>query len=199
MPRKPLIRSNSHLYHVTTRSNDQHWFALPLEQVWELSIKSLVLANQDYPADIYQYVLMANHYHLLIRTPDSNLDQFMYVFNKKFSEQLQRSSGRINRMFGSRYKWSLIENRKYLLNGYRYVYQNPVRARVSKKCEDYPYSCLYYRCKKLDLGFPAQNLLGLGPEIMQFLNEKGETQKDEQIKKGLHKARFKELSAARDY
>ncbi|OFZ17376.1 MAG: hypothetical protein A2X86_02660 [Bdellovibrionales bacterium GWA2_49_15] len=183
---------------MTTRSNDKCWFALPLEHVWELSIKALAKANRDYPAEIYQYVLMANHYHLLIRTPNENLDQFMYIFNKNFSEQLQRASGHINRMFGSRYKWSLIENQRHLLNVYRYVYQNPLRAGVHEKCEEYPYSCLYFRAKKLELAVPTHELFSLRPEMMDFLNQRVGTQQEQQIKKGLHKARFKEPTV-RDY
>ena len=107
MPRKILIRTDLYYYHITTRSNHRQWFKIPLDQVWEIAIQAMSKANINCPANIGQFVLMANHYHLLIKTPDSNIDRFMFWFNKTFSDLLRAKSGTINRMFGSSYKSSL--------------------------------------------------------------------------------------------
>ena len=42
-------------------------------------------ANSRHPIQIAQFVLMQNHYHMLVRTPNGNLDKFMYEFGKNFS------------------------------------------------------------------------------------------------------------------
>jgi len=81
MPRKNLIRTNLYPYHVTIRSNNKEWFDLPREIVWKICLRAMVLANQKHPVRIQAFVLMANHYHLLIWTPQCNLDRFMSVFN----------------------------------------------------------------------------------------------------------------------
>jgi putative transposase len=74
----------------------------------------------------------------------------MYEFNKRLALKIQNESGVINQIFGGRYKWCLIQSQQYLANCFRYVYQNPVRAGVVARCEDYPYSTL-------------QNCLGISP------------------------------------
>ena len=85
---------------------------------------------------------MSNHYHLIITTPNEDIDKFMYELNKSISLLVRLESSRINQIFGGRYKWSIIDNRSYLYNVLRYVYQNPVRAGLAKRCEHYPYSSL---------------------------------------------------------
>ncbi|MBL7664792.1 MAG: transposase [Bacteriovoracaceae bacterium] len=144
MSRKILIRSDEFPYHVTCRSNNREWFEIPTQKMWELSLKCLAHANQKHPITLISFVLMSNHYHMLLRTPEANIDRFMYEFNKNLSLVVRNYAYRENRVFGGRYKWCLIRSHKYLFNCYKYVYQNPKRAKIVKHCEDYPYSTLYY-------------------------------------------------------
>ena len=160
MPR-PLLKRNAFApYHVTTRANNREWFSLPLDKVWKISLLALKEAYDSYPVDLISFVLMHNHYHMLIRTPDSNLDLFMYVFNKRFSEYLRHDSGRVNRMFGGRYKWCLIQSDTYLFNCYKYIYQNPLRAGLIANCEDYPYSTLNYLVHAKSFVIPICDIFG---------------------------------------
>ena len=105
MPRKKLIRSKTLPYHVTARSNNKEWFQLPLNQVWELSKESLKEASEVHPVELISFVLMSNHYHMLLTTPQGNLDGFIYEFNKRLALKIKAKSGQINRIFGGRYKW----------------------------------------------------------------------------------------------
>jgi REP element-mobilizing transposase RayT len=192
MPRKNLIRTNTYFYHVTTRSNHKQWFSIPLADVWNISIQSMKLAQDKCPAIVSQYVLMSNHYHMLIRTPNCDVDRFMYWFNKTFSELLREKSGAVNRMFGSRYKWSVIKSDRYFYNVFRYIYQNPVRAGLVEKCHKYPYSSHYYQYYGLDIGFPFAKLDHLEGDIC-FLNYGVNQTENLRIKKGLSRSIFKEV------
>ncbi len=156
MPRKNLIKTHLYYYHVTTRSNHREWFSIPMNEVWEISKIALNKAMKNNPSIIDQYVLMANHYHLLIRTPNSDIDRFMFWFNKTFSDELRKRSGKVNRMFGSSYKWSIIKNEKYLQNVKRYIYENPLRAKIVTNIEDYPFSTLYYKSRGKSSGFKIE-------------------------------------------
>jgi len=144
MPRSKLIRTHLYPYHVTIRTNNKEWFDIPLSKVWSFCLDSLKEANEFHPIHLVSFVLMSNHYHMILKTPDSNLDQFMYEFNKRLSLRVRKKSQRINSIFGGRYKWCLIKNQTYLYNCYRYVYQNPLRAGVTTNVANYPYSSLYY-------------------------------------------------------
>ena len=195
MPRKRLIRTSQFYYHVRTRSNHKEWFQLPLDQVWRIICASADKAIERHKGIISQLVLMNNHYHLLVRTPQMNIDQFMYEFNKTFSDRLRKESGQVNRMFGSSYKWSIISNQNYYLNVYRYIYQNPLRAGVVTNCEDYPYSSLWFESRKQELQFKFTPLFDFSDEILEFLNRPIDQDNILRIRKGLIKTRFKEVFA----
>lgn len=59
---------------------------------------------QGHPVNILAFVLMNNHFHLLIQTPDSNIDQFMQRFKLFASTKIRFETQRINQKFGDKYK-----------------------------------------------------------------------------------------------
>ena len=144
MPRRKLIRQSQYPYHVTIRSNDKRTFPLRPEIMWELCYECLLYAKANCPVEINCFVLMKNHYHLLVTTPNSNLDSFMYFFNRKLSLEISKRASSINHRFANRYHWTIVDDITYLFNIYRYIYQNPVRAGQAELCIDYPYSSLRY-------------------------------------------------------
>lgn len=192
MPRKNLIRTDKFYYHITTRANHRFWFSAPLNKVWKISCKAFKIANQNNPAIISQYVLMSNHYHLLIRTPQSDIDKFMYFFNKNFSSELRKYTQLENRMFGSNYKWSLIRNEKYLFNAFRYIYQNPIRAKIIKEAQEYPFSSLYYSTKKIKHPFEFHPIEY--ESELSIINDLFDQKSNELIRKALKKTQYKESS-----
>ncbi|MFT6069351.1 MAG: putative transposase [Bacteriovoracaceae bacterium] len=142
MPRAKLIRSDSQPYHITSRSNNKDWFYIPTQFVWQYANELLMEGKTRFNIQVDAFVLMNNHYHLCIHTPDANIDKFMHFFNKNLGKRISRHANRINRIFGAPYKWNLISNDSYYFNVIKYIYQNPLRARMVKSCLDYPYSDL---------------------------------------------------------
>lgn len=189
MPRKPLIRSNNLPYHVTARSNNKEWFTLPMPDMWDLAQKSLHEAMSVHRVEVISFVLMGNHYHMLLLTPESNLDNFMYEFNKRFALKIKQSTGQINRIFGGRYKWCLIESQHYLINCYKYVYQNPVRAGLVQNCEEYPFSTLRCPIKNIKFSIPIHDKYGFKDEYgLRWLNQKIDSEEERALKNGLSKS-----------
>lgn len=140
MAREPTCRSADLPYHLSGRANNKEWFYLPLRKVWEIFAEKLSLVSEKYGAEPIAFVLMDNHYHLLLRTPNANLDRIMNYFVREISRSIGRESGRINHVFGGRYHWSLIDNAVYFAHAYKYVYRNPVKAGLSPTVEDYRFS-----------------------------------------------------------
>ena len=189
MPRKKLIRSKTLPYHVTARSNNKEWFQLPLNQVWELSKESLKEASEVHPVELISFVLMSNHYHMLLTTPQGNLDGFIYEFNKRLALKIKAKSGQINRIFGGRYKWCLIESQKYLINCYRYIYQNPVRAGVVTRPEDYEFSSLRAILGRSKFSVPLHDRYGFKDEYgLNWLNETIDSVELEDLRKKLYRS-----------
>lgn len=159
MPRKPIQRSNEHYYHLTARSNNKENFFLPVEAVWEIMLNQLGLLQKEHRLKIVAFVLMNNHFHLLMMTPEEDIDRIMYFFMKNVTLKIQKSSGRINKVFGGRYKGCLIDNHAYLLNAYKYIYRNPVAAGICEIVEDYPFSSLYFRRWKSGLPLKLEEII----------------------------------------
>lgn len=189
MPRKPLIRCSRFPYHIVTRSRNKEWFPLEMPRVWQIALDALVIANKKHPVELISFVLMSNHYHMILRTPDENLDEFMYEFNKNFSLGFRRSAQVINQVFGSRYKWCLIQSQRYFMNCYRYVYQNPLRAGIVQKCEDYPYSTLHFVKKAKTFPIQVFDHFGFKDEYgLHWLNQKIEDDELYAVRNGLRKS-----------
>lgn len=191
MPRKKTIRTNEFPYHVVSRTNQRNWFQIPMKEVWKLAMSALNIANNKHPVNIHAFVLMSNHYHLVVDTPDSNIDKFMYEFNKNFSLTLRISSRLQNKMFGGRYKWSLLTSKSYYMNVLKYVFRNPIKANICSIVEDYPFSSL----RK----FPLNLCPYIDPgEFLEWFNEAHDEKQNESIKKGLRNSNFSYCASRED-
>ena len=116
-------------YHLTARTENDEYFKLPMKKAWYECLNELKNAHYLMGIEIISFVLMNNHYHLIIRANSSELLQFQYLFQPIGLGKM---------------KSELIESKRYLYHAYRYCYQNPLRAGIVKRIEDYPYSLIYY-------------------------------------------------------
>jgi REP-associated tyrosine transposase len=90
--------------------------------------------------EIHGVCLMDNHYHLLIKTPDGNLQRAMRHLNGVYTQRYNRLEDTDGPLFRGRYKAILIEPDAYLLNVSRYIHLNPVAAGVASLAEEYQWS-----------------------------------------------------------
>jgi putative transposase len=187
MSRKRLIRDSKLPYHVRARANNGEWFQLPLEEVWDVFDRYLKKIQDLFDVRIHAFVLMSNHFHLLMTTPRSNLDEAMEYFLRESSKTLNRSSGRENHLFGGPYKWTLIEKESYFYHAVKYVYLNPVKARLCARAEDYPFSSL----NGLPRRYPTTNAcFGPGPSIAA-INQAYSEQENDCIRRALRRTTFR--------
>lgn len=197
MPRRKLVRQNSYPYHIITRSNNKKFFEVALFKMWEILKDALQVSLERVPVEIHCFVLMGNHYHLLVTTPNSDIDRFMMILNKRLSDMIykHRNSKVINHKFSNRYKWSIVDNMNYIFNIYRYIYQNPIRANIASKCLDYPYSSLRlspFEFKKLKITTHINYY-----KYRKWMDSMPGAEFDEQVRKGLKKEVFKVSNSTR--
>lgn len=158
----------------------------------------LLEVNQKFSAQIAAFVLMSNHFHMILWTPKENLDQIMNYFMHKTSLMINKKSNRINHVYGNRYGWSLIQTEEYLTTACRYLYQNPIRVHLSDRVEDYPYSTIFYLSKNKKLKFPIydQQLMDCClfskdmEKRLEWLNEPLSDKQNEMIRKCIKKPMF---------
>ena len=77
---------------------------------------------------IHAYVLMANHYHLLLEIRRTNLSQALQWLNVSYSVWFNRRHGRSGHLFQGRFKSVLVERESWGLELSRYIHLNPVRV-----------------------------------------------------------------------
>ena len=139
MARPLRIEYEGAFYHVTARGNERKrvFFGKADYEAFKGYLKE---AKEKYGARLHCYVLMTNHYHLLVETPKGNLSRLMHYLNGSYTNYLNRKRRRSGHLFQGRYKGIVVERDSYLLELSRYLHLNPVRARLVAKPEDYPYS-----------------------------------------------------------
>ena len=97
-------------------------------------------AKEKYGIVLHCYVLMTNHYHLLIETPQGNLSKAMHYLNGSYTTYINVKRKRSGHLFQGRFKSIVVDRDSYLGELSRYIHLNPVRAGLAQKPEDYPFS-----------------------------------------------------------
>ena len=119
----------------------------------------------------------------------------MQFFMSRSSRLLRKGTDRINHIYGGRYKWSIIGSPEYYYNCIRYVYQNPVRAKIVSKVEDWGFSSL----STADFGLNSllrkpltghDSLIPAGDDFGAWLNVPIPDEKLAIIKRGLSRPIF---------
>ena len=148
MPRRPRQSSGTGIYHVMMRGiNHQNIFE-EQEDYYQF-LNTLDLMAQSYESDgtpagrnyiLYAYCLMSNHIHLLIREREDTIgmaikriaSSYVYYYNHKYS--------RDGHLFRERYKSEPVNDMAYFVTLLRYIHQNPVKAGIVNKVNDYEFS-----------------------------------------------------------
>ena len=139
MGRKPRLEYPGGVYHIIQRGNNREYiFGNDHDKRF---IIDLIKEYRDkLKFDLYGYVIMSNHYHLILKLSDVPLQDIMHRINNKYSRNFNKTYNRTGHVFENRYKGILVIDDKYLLSLLRYVHQNPVLARMCKWVSDYPWS-----------------------------------------------------------
>ena len=88
-----------------------------------------------YQAEMHAYCLMDNHYHLLIRTPEANLQRVMRHVNGLYTQYFNRTESKDGALFRGRYKAILVDADTHWLELSRYIHRNPLEAQITRLIE----------------------------------------------------------------
>ena len=126
-------------YHVTQRGNrrQQTFFE---EGDYALYLDLLGEAAERAGSEIWAYCLMPNHVHLIVVPADED------GLRRTFADAHRRYTGFIN----ARHRWTghlwqgrfgaVVMDEAHLAHAMRYVSLNPVRARLVRQAQDWPWS-----------------------------------------------------------
>jgi putative transposase len=119
-------------YHITVRGNGRRRVF-----IWDEDrirfMGQLEESLEQYGVILYAYVLMDNHYHLLIETPHANVSRFMQRLNTAYGMYFRYKHRSPGHIFQGRFGGKLVTGDGYLLSLTRYIHLNPVKTSVMQK------------------------------------------------------------------
>ena len=127
------------LWHVTSRGNERREVFRDDDDRREF-LRLLGRSVELFGWRLHAWVLMGNHYHLLVGTPEATLSRGMRQLNGDYAGHFNRRHGRDGHVFQGRFKAILVQRESHLLEVARYVVRNPVRAGMVKSAEEWPWS-----------------------------------------------------------
>lgn len=139
MARKPRVEFAGAFYHVIARGNHrQGIFRDAADRIAYLD--RFERYRQRYGCTVYAYVLMTNHVHLLLETPETPVSKLMHGLQFTYTQYYNRRHHLTGHLFQGRYKAILCDREAYLLELVRYLHLNPARLRQPVDPWQYPWS-----------------------------------------------------------
>jgi len=132
MARPWRIEFEGALYHVLSRGNEQRDIYRDSEDRLSF-MDSLGEMTERFEIDIFAYVLMNNHYHILLRTNRANLSKSMQWFGATYTRRFNNRHKRSGHLFQGRFKNIIVQNDAYLMQLSCYIHRNPLRAKMVKR------------------------------------------------------------------
>ncbi|MDP3981457.1 MAG: transposase [Chlamydiota bacterium] len=142
MPRDKRLNIPGGVYHVISRGIERRDIFLDgIDKTEFLSRLENALVKTD--SQCLAWVLMGNHFHLLIRTGTKSLSELMRKLLTGYAIYFNKKHKRHGYLYQNRYKSVLCQEDVYLLELVRYIHLNPVRAGIISTIEEldvYPWS-----------------------------------------------------------
>ena len=139
MARQPRIEYKGACYHVLSRGDKR-------ENIFHDDEDRLTFVDRvsevvdKYHLRVHSYVMLDDHFHLLLETPEGNLSRSMHQLNSSYSNWFRHKYAIKGSVFQGRYRSILVEKDGYLMRLSAYIHLRPVRSGKVKKPEDYLWS-----------------------------------------------------------
>jgi putative transposase len=155
--------------HVIQRGNNRQ-VCFASEQDFAAYANWLKAYAKKFQVDLHAWVLMTNHVHLLC-TPrvDNAVSHLMQALGRQYVRYFNFSYKRTGTLWEGRFKSCLVQEESYLLQLYRYIELNPVRAGMVAQPSDYVWSSYQINAlgKESELCTPHDCYLALGRDAAQ--------------------------------
>jgi len=132
-------------HHITQRGNrrDDVFFSDEDRQVY---LAWLMEYSKKHGLEILAYCLMTNHVHLVaVPKTEKSLQEVFKPLHMRYAQKINREKGWKGHLWQGRFFSSALDE-SYLWAAIRYVERNPVRAKMLRKAERYPWSSAAAHC-----------------------------------------------------
>jgi REP-associated tyrosine transposase len=140
MSRPPRITIPAYPHHIIQRGNNRAvtFFA---DDDYRYFLECLRQAKVKCHCRIFAYVLMTNHFHLLVEPAEAgDLGRFMQSVGRRYVRYVNETYRRTGTLWEGRFKSAAVSRDEYLIACSRYIELNPVRAGIVLHPKDYRWS-----------------------------------------------------------
>jgi putative transposase len=140
MPRRQRLQAAGLPVHIIQRGNNRQacFFA---DEDYQFFLDCLVKLAKRFRCALHAYVLMTNHFHLLLSSElEAGPSLLMKFLGQRYVQYVNRTYRRSGSLWEGRFRSSLVQTDRYVLGCYRYIEMNPVRANMVKHPLEYPWS-----------------------------------------------------------
>ncbi|TXI05236.1 MAG: transposase [Rhizobium sp.] len=140
MARLPRLAVAGHVHHVLQRGNNKQAIFVDGDD-YRFMLALLAEHAARHKVAIHAYVLMPNHFHLLLTPQAGNgLSSMMQAVGRRYVQYFNRRHQRSGTLWEGRYRATLLQPELHLLNSAIFIDLNPVRANLAARALDYPWS-----------------------------------------------------------
>ncbi len=147
MPRVARDKGEFLTYHIIQRGNERkNIFNTEDDRIKFL--ETIYIMKEKYNFILEAYCLMDNHVHLLINDNGNDISKVVKSINISYAYYFNKTYKRVGHLFQDRFKSELIGDDNYLLSVSAYIHNNPFKAGIVEKPQEYEWSSFNYYCGK---------------------------------------------------
>ena len=140
MARKLSEYSLGIIYQIIQRGNNRNYIYSDISDKFKF-LELLEETIQKHEFTLLYYVLMDNHYHLLIEAGEIELNTAIKWLNQKYSLYYNAKYNRVGTIYGGRYSSTVVSDSRYFYQLVRYIANNPLRAGIVENIRNYRWGC----------------------------------------------------------
>jgi putative transposase len=140
MPRRSRLQAAGVPVHIIQRGNNRQacFFA---DEDYQFFLDHLARLARRFRCALHAYVLMTNHFHLLLSSELAVGPSLLMKFlGQRYVQYVNRAYKRSGSLWEGRFRSSLVQTERYVLGCYRYIEMNPVRANMVRHPVQYRWS-----------------------------------------------------------
>lgn len=181
MPRVQRAKEEFSTYHIVQRGNERKKI---FRNAGDKSrfLETLGRTREKYHFLLYAYCLMDNHVHLLLNDNGNDISMLMKSINVSYVSYFNRVYQRCGHLFQDRFKSELVKDDRYLLEVSRYIHNNPVKAKIVERPDQFEWSSYNIYLGKIEdylglidtkmiLNYFSSNLQKAASEYEKFVAE----------------------------
>ncbi len=146
MARKPRVNSPD-FYHIINRGVNGINIFNEKEDFYKF-LELMLKTKKDYNVIFHAFIILPNHYHILLETKEANLSEAMRFLNSAYAAWYNYKTKRVGHLWKGRFESFLMFDKEHVLKVIKYIERNALALNLVDDITKYEYQSLYLRMNR---------------------------------------------------